>query len=180
MSPISGNLSVFIPSVHLCVHVCLSQGAWAVADRQRARREDGRIKPWCSRWRRPTPACRSLSQRSTPPCTPFIKTGCRARTPHRPAHCCIPSTRVRLRPTHSPHTCSGEREGQQILVLRLDRGGNKSSLRLAPDSARTTFHRSCWHYEGQVEDHDALQTTEWQLKCQWVQFFHLATRGWHL
>ncbi len=106
-------------SKHSCVSHVSTQGAWAAAVRRRARWEAGWIKLWSSRWRRPTAACQSVSQRSTLPCTPSIKTGCRARTPSRPAHSCTPSTEIRLRSTHSPHTCSGEENGG-VVLLRHD------------------------------------------------------------
>lgn len=124
------------PPFSSVIYPRVSQGAWAAADRRRARREAGRIKPWYSRWRRPTAACQSVSRRSTPPCKPFIKTGCRARTPLKPARCCTPSTEVWVRSTHSLHTCSGEREESRF-SFKTQWRSNESCLWLPPDSAWT-------------------------------------------
>lgn len=131
--------------------MCL-QGAWVAGGSQRARREVEWIRSWCSRWRRPTAACRCIFQRSTPACTRSTKTGCRARTPHRPARCCTPSTKTTARATRSHHTCSGDRAEE---VWRASSSPQiTSSLCAAQVAARTVpryFSPS--------------------------QFFHLATRG---
>lgn len=78
------------------------------AGRQRAKLEVVWIKPWSSRWRRRTAVYLSVCQSSTPPCTPSIKTGYRAKTRPRPASCCTLGTEPKVRSTHSRHTCSGE------------------------------------------------------------------------
>lgn len=85
---------------------------------RRARRQAEWTKSWCSRWRRPTAACHCVFQRSTQPCKHSTKTGCRARTPHKPARCCTPSTKPRTRATHSRPTCSGDR-AEEVLTPTL-------------------------------------------------------------
>lgn len=86
------------------------KAVWAAVVRPKVRR-DGWIKTSSNKWKRSTPVYRCVSQRSTQRCTPFITTGCRARTPHRPRGFCTPNTKARFRAKHSPHTCSGEMMG---------------------------------------------------------------------